>query len=262
MEMREILSLVQEFRPQVEIHDQNLSWGAMASTYQAEIDQAIKDGNCPALVELGLDIPYAYVTTPSEWTNGKVLIVDHHDQFGGAGSMSSIEQLMLLLSISCELSEERQRRIALISANDVGHILSMLELEPPASNNEIGQIRKEERQIQGLSDADEKHAKECIQRRELRCDDRLTIVRHQSRSSVAIGDFISEPLGGPGYKNLIVTSSTCTEFYGARPVVEALANRFPPPSSWSGGARVMSAYWGSKSATLPDVLEVVESLLG
>ncbi len=233
-----------------------------ASVYEQQIDRILKQNGCPVLIELAMDLRLPYVTELSEWAIGKLLVVDHHDCFGGPNTPSSLEQICGLLQISkADLPPADQRRYDLVNANDKGHIAAMLQLVPPASPDEIQQIRQEERQIQGVTQRDEAAAQRLIDSRQVMCDGRLTVLQHDLKSSVAITDFIAPELGGPGYENLLTISKRGVNFYGARRIVERLASTFPPPASWSGGGLDEIAFWGSEQAPTKNVVALVVKLL-
>ncbi len=262
LEMRELLRLVRRHRPRIEIIDSQLKWGACASDYEEQIREVLAEDRCPVLIELMPNLSYPLVTDFRDWIPGKLLLVDHHNQFGGVNAPTSLEQICQLLEISeSELSIDERRRLQLVDANDKGHIAAMRQLNPPATQSEIQQIRLEERRIQGVSQADELAARELINTREIVGDEQLTIIHHHLTTSVPISDFLSPELGGPGFQNLLMIGDGHIDFIGARWIVEHLASQYPPPESWSGGALEEIAFWGTNRVHEDEVLKRITEVL-
>ncbi len=121
--------------------DKQLSWGAKLSSYASELKEH-KEKNIYG-IELIEDI-----TPPQNYYS-----IDHHNEL--SHKPSSLFQVLELLTITPSREQE------LISANDVGHIEAMECLG--ASDEEIKSIRKQEREIQGVSPEDEIHAQKDIE---------------------------------------------------------------------------------------------------
>ena len=123
--------------------DKGLSWGARLSEYEEEI-KALSSDQVPVFIELKLDCDY-----PEE-----AIILDHHDERSGRDKPTSLEQLAQLLNI------QLNRRQRLIAANDRGHIEAMLEL--CATEAEVKEIRKLDLEAQGITDKDQRLARESV----------------------------------------------------------------------------------------------------
>jgi hypothetical protein len=140
-EMAEIRALLGD--KDIPFHDRQLSWGAKASDYRAEI-LCLPADLVPVLVELTPDMPLPE----------NAVVIDHHGERAGKGQKTSIEQVADLLEIPLNI---RQR---LIAANDRGHIRAMREMG--ASEAEIREIREMDRAAQGVTPEDERLAERSI----------------------------------------------------------------------------------------------------
>ena len=146
LEMLEIKQLLQQHQNNtddiIEIADLQLSWGAKLSSYKTFLDKAESYTTIYG-IELIEDIaiPANYIT------------IDHHNEL--ANRPASIIQLSKILNI--ELNRWQQ----LVAANDSGYIPAMLAMG--ATESEIANIRKADRQAQGVSEADEQQAKIDVQ---------------------------------------------------------------------------------------------------
>jgi len=146
LEMLEIKKLLLTYRKQnnnaIEIADLKLSWGAKLSSYQTYLNKA-ENYTTIYGVELIKDIeaPDNYVT------------IDHHNEL--AHRPAAIIQIAETLGVA--LNRQQQ----LVAANDSGYIPAMLAMG--ATEIEIEDIRKADRQAQGVSQADEQQAKIDVQ---------------------------------------------------------------------------------------------------
>jgi len=136
LEMLEIKKLLQEQGEK--FIDKELSWGASLSAYK----DVFNDKDTFIGIELEVDIkpPKHYVE------------IDHHGK--NAHKESAIEQVAELLGV--ELNRWQQ----LVAANDARYISGLKQL--CATDEEIKQIRLEDRKAQGVSENDEKLAIESI----------------------------------------------------------------------------------------------------
>ena len=123
--------------------DKGLSWGARLSEYREELG-ALLDNQVPVFIELKLDCSYPE----------RAIIIDHHNEKSGRDKPTSLEQLAQLLNI------QLNRRQQLIAANDRGHIEAMLKL--CATEAEVKEVRKLDLEAQGISDEDQRLARESI----------------------------------------------------------------------------------------------------
>ncbi len=143
-EMLEIRNLLQE--KDECFFDKHLSWGALLSAYESEL-KSLPDDIIPVFIELKPDCPYPE----------NAVLIDHHDELSGKDRKTSIEQIADLLGIRLN------RRQQLISANDRGHIREMRRI--CASQKEISEIRKSDREAQGITAQDEQNAEESVRNR-------------------------------------------------------------------------------------------------
>lgn len=138
LEMVTIRELLEQHR--IEYIDRNLSWGASWSNYQDVIDNFDWEQKQLVGVELGGAMP------------PRARLIDHHNEL--AHLPASIEQIAILLGV--ELTRHQQ----LIAANDKGYIPAMLALG--ATEAEVQQIRRLDRQAQGVTEEMEQQAEKDI----------------------------------------------------------------------------------------------------
>jgi hypothetical protein len=86
LEMETIAHLLGEHVAAEQIVDRQLSWGAKASDYAAEITAAARAGATPVLIELETDIPLP----------DNAILIDHHNEGSGAERPTSLEQVFRL----------------------------------------------------------------------------------------------------------------------------------------------------------------------
>ena len=124
-------------------HDRRLKWGAKLSSYKAELS-ALSEHDIPVFIELELDCAYPECS----------IIIDHHDDKAGHDAKTSIEQAAELLGLGLNRWQK------LISANDRGHIRAMKLMD--AAEEEIKEVRRFDRECQGISGEDEAQAHHAI----------------------------------------------------------------------------------------------------
>ncbi|MCT7550862.1 magnesium transporter CorA family protein [Aliarcobacter butzleri] len=141
LEMNEIEKILSSKNEKFE--NKNLSWGAKLSFYKEELEKYKNDESITIYgIELEKDI---------EISNDYIEI-DHHGK--NDDKPSSLEQIAEILNI--DLTKEQK----LIAANDSRYICGMKNL--CATQDEIENIRKLDRKIQGVTQEDEELAKESI----------------------------------------------------------------------------------------------------
>lgn len=244
LEMVTIRDLLQEEAPG-RVVDHGLAWGAKASDYREEIEEALAAGETPVLIELeqDLDLP-----------RDRVRIVDHHGERAGGDRPSALRQVLDLLG----LPEERwSRRLRLVAANDTAYLKGLEEAG--ASAEEIRRIRAADRAAQGITEEDEAAAVEALEGIERRAGGRLLVARLPRPRTSPLVDRLQPQLGGPGFENLLVLAPGEVNFFGTGKLVEALDDRFP--GGWKGGALPEAGYWGHGNDQLP-VAGFLEELLG
>ena len=238
LEMQTIGELLRRHVTASRIHDKNLSWGARASAYQAEIHAAFDAKMTPVLIELmdDLELDAARI----------IVVVDHHGARAGQDAPTSLEQIFALLELP---SAEWTRWFELVAANDKGHVAEMLERG--ASLKEIIEVRRADRAAQGITSEEEAAAEEAVKRAEVFAAGRLTVVRLAHSRAAAVTDRLERALGGAGYENLLVVSPGQVNFFGAGEHVRALDAHFP--GGWYGGALPVRGFWGFSADDVPDV---------
>jgi len=136
LEMIEIRKILDELN--IRYFDNNLLWGAGLSAYKNVLD----DEQSFIGIELTKDIPL-----PKHYIE-----VDHHNE--NAHKLSCIEQISELLDL--KLNRWQQ----LVAANDRGYIPAMVA--SGATEEEISNIRKADREAQGVTEEDERLAEESV----------------------------------------------------------------------------------------------------
>jgi len=149
--------------------DKKLAWGAKLSEYQAELE-ANKNITI-AGIELIEDIQI-----PSNYIK-----IDHHNEL--SGNLSSIEQVAEIIEVTLN------RRQQLVAVNDTTHIAGMRNIG--ASKEEIEEIRKADRKIQGVSPEDEIQAEKDI--KQARIQNGVTLIKTSIQHFSAITDRLEVP---------------------------------------------------------------------
>ncbi len=129
LEMSEIKNLL--LRQKLELIDNDLTWGAMLSSYAIHFDSVRTFVGIELIKDI--DPPAHYIE------------IDHHN--ANSYKESSIEQVARLLDI--ELTRYQQ----IVAANDRGYIPALLQLG--ATTDEIESIRRADREAQGATLEDE-----------------------------------------------------------------------------------------------------------
>lgn len=228
LEMLEIRRLLERHAPN-DFVDKGLAWGARLSAYGDELTAAQASGLTPVLLELIDDLP------PSAFDRGQAVIVDHHGPLAGHRRPTSIEQVFVRLGLPRRVWT---RRLALVAANDRGHIVAMKEIG--ASAEEMVAIRAEDRAAQGVSGADEAEAARAIATRVQK--GRATWIETASSTSSAIADQMHVDLGGPGYERLVVVMPGKIAAFGDGAMIEHLATI---RGSYWGGDLPAAGFWGT-----------------
>lgn len=201
------------------LFDKKLGWGAKASAYQREIEEAVTEEYTPytiVLVELEVDIEL-----PSS-----AIVIDHHGN--RSNEPASLLQVMSLLGVQPSKWDE------LIAANDSGYIPAMMALG--ANDVEIQGIRRADRQAQGVTDEMEADAEIGIRKATYLMGMTIIRISHNKFSTVTDRLFSSWP---EGKENLLVicgTIDTMTEccYFGRGDLCKSLKEAYAP-NSWGGG---------------------------
>jgi len=247
LEMAEIAKLLAEHAPG-RVHDKQLAWGARLSAYRAELMRAVAAGETPVLVELEDDLP------PDAFDRAcSVVVIDHHGSRAGQDRPTSIEQVFVRLGLP---AKAWTRRLALVAANDRGHIAGMREIG--ASREEMTAIRAEDRATQGVSATDEVEAVRAMASRRMR--GRAAWVETTSNTSSAIADRMHADVGGPGYERLIVVMPGKVAAFGDGTMIEALRLAFP--GSYWGGDLPRAGFWGMDLPGKAERQQTLERIAG
>ncbi len=189
LEMMTIKSIV-ERRKDCLVLDKELRWdNAMLSAYQEEIER-YQEAELYA-VELMEDLEL------TEDAIKQFHKIDHHNDMSGLPS--SLEQVASILDI------ELNRFQKLVAANDSGYIPAMKVLQ--ATDDEVMEIRRQDRAAQGVTEEDEQLAEESIAS-QLQKSNQLWIVKSFSSKFSPICDRLYP------YKRLLVYTESEWMFYG------------------------------------------------
>lgn len=242
LEMQAIRELLAT-RGEVVVHDLQLPWGARASAYADVIRQATVAGHRVALVELINDLPADIPRDSITW-------IDHHGVLAGKDQPTAIEQLFTLLQFPVE---QWTRDLALIAANDRGHIAALVEFG--ATPEEIVDIRRRDRAAQGITPEEEQQGRDAIRHVEPHHGGKLSVVHLPHTRTATVTDAFDERLGGAGYRNLLIFAPSETMFFGDGRVIERLSVAYP--DSWRGGELPTRGYWGISRRLDAAVIPVV-----
>ena len=190
--------------------DKHLQWGnAQLSAYQEELSRLDGYANIYG-IELQEDIPL-----PQKYHR-----IDHHNDW--AGNPSSLEQVAVVMGV--ELTRYQQ----LVAANDKGYIPAMEALG--ASAEEIEDIRRKDREVQGVTDKDEFLAEKAIANC-LRTHGDITLVQALSSHFSPICDRLYP------YRNLLIYNDVEWMFcgVGTAELVRLLTDEIQQKKVYHGG---------------------------
>lgn len=184
LEMLEIKKILNENNIQYE--DEKLSWeNAKISAYNQKLEKYIMDNVVIYGIELEADIKLPE----------KYMEIDHHGK--NDDKPSSLEQIAKILNI--ELSREQK----LIAANDGRYISGMKNL--CATKKEIDDIRKRDREAQGITEEDELLAKKSF---EIACDNKSNLIYSKTSKFSAVSD-----LAYKNFNNYVIYNNSKIVFY-------------------------------------------------
>jgi len=206
--------------------DKGLRWGARASDYQGEIDDAAAAGVRPVLVELTLD---------RDPPAGGWIVVDHHGAAAGIDAPTSLERVFALLNPP---AGAWTRRHALIAANDRGHVRALRAMG--ASPDEIAAVRAADRRAQGVTPSEEEEGRRAAASARVALDGRALVVDSPHDRVAAITDPLEE--AGRAPEILFVLTPGEVAVFGPGSVIAALDAAFP--GGWRGGELPTRGFWG------------------
>ena len=131
-----------------EYKDKKLSWGAKLSEYR-DVIEANPDKTFYA-IELDIKNDAIYKKYKEQ-----IVIIDHHNEY--SSNPTSLEQVIEFLDIEKKLDRESKRYYKLVAANDRDYINGLKCAG--ATEEEIEEIRKRDREAQGVTAEDEAKAK-------------------------------------------------------------------------------------------------------
>lgn len=222
--------------------DAGLGWGAKASAYGSQVEEAHQQGYVPILVELEVDVALPEFA----------VVVDHHG--ARSGEWASILQICGILGIRLN------RRMRLVAANDTGGYFGLVSFG--ATEEEMEQILREDRMVQGFTPEMEEISAQAVADAEFHPDLDLTVVRLPFSKFAAVKAI----LWLSGHKNVVcVASDGEVEFQGDGAVAKAVSKEFSDSSPWSGGAGLghhsrFDAYVGMY-ADADELIEFVKAAL-
>ena len=174
-------------RADCKITDKDLAWNnALLSAYSKELEESSKFDRIYG-IELKTDIP-----VPDNY-----FCIDHHNNL--ENMPSSLEQTAMIVGV--HLNRHQQ----LVAANDRGYIPGMQALS--ASEKEIAEIRRQDREAQGISNADELLAEVSITQHLIHYPN-LSVVKSLTSHFSTICDRLYP------YKRLLIYTDDEWVFYG------------------------------------------------
>jgi hypothetical protein len=217
----------------IRFHDKRLHWNnAKLSAYKRNLNNEEHFVG----IELQSDIEL-----PANYT-----LIDHHNE--RSDSPSSIEQVATMLNL--QLIRDQQ----LVAANDKGYIPAMEQMH--ATKEEIADIRKRDREAQGITEQDEKLAIKSINHHKQQ-EGGTIIIKSLTSKFAAITDFLY-----PNYKSLLIHTDTELTYYGLNALnLERLIDKTKFTGSvYSGGGE--NGYWGiSKSKITKKIVNQILNII-
>ncbi len=196
--------------------DAGLGWGnASVTAYEGskhaeEIQQASEQG----ITIVGIELK----GKPALWQN--YVLIDHHNE--NEDKPSSLEQVANLLDITLNRAQQ------LIAANDSGYIPALREIG--ASEEEIRDIRKRDRQAQGITEEDERLAKKSIDEN-LTAEGITTVVRALTSHFSSVGDRLA------WHQSLLIYNEKKLVYYGRHRdvLIQAFSEHLKTEKAYHGG---------------------------
>lgn len=184
--------------------------------------------------------------------------IDHH-VYGSddrSNSKSSLEQVAEILRRKLSIDEK------FVAANDKGYIPAMeilgrsLNLSESEIKKYIEKTRKRDREIQGITDEQERQAEEVIDKIEIKS---RNICIHLPHSRTAT---VQDRLWGKFDNLLIISDGGEVNFYGTTRMILELKERFP--NSYYGGTLSpvgYGGYWGTDNVDEKEILAFFEDMV-
>ncbi len=191
--------------------DKQLSWGASVTDYEEFFDYP---GNI-----YGIEL-----SEPPGWKKpANYIRIDHHNELSHLPANS--EQIAEILGV------ELTRRQKLVAANDKGCIPAMKEMG--ATDEEIAQIRRADRNAQGVTDEHERLAEISIDKH-LEWEDGIAVIKSLTEKFSPIADRMS----GKTNRLLVQTDAELVYFgEGAAKIAEKYNELIKEGKAYSGGGK-------------------------
>ena len=152
---------------------------------------------------------------------------------------------------SNRFSRRWTRRLALIAANDRGHVRAMHALG--ASPAEIARIRADDRRAQGIDSRQEAEGRAVLRRAQWLAEASLLVARLAHGRAATVTDPLAQACAAP--PDLLVAMPGEIAFFGDPARAAALDAALP--GGWSGGDPPRSAFWGTRTADAAEALAVL-----
>ncbi len=235
LEMVTIINLCHENG--IEVVDKFLGWGESSAVHADAVAQAQKEGKQVVFIEPIFDDSFPQ-------PEGSI-VIDHH----GERSHEEPSLIQFLKLIGLELT----RRQRLIGANDAGYIPAMLAMG--ATEAEISEIRRMDREAQGVTEEMEAEAERAISEKEI--VNGVTIVKMAHSKTATVCDRLFNPAEK---QNLLILSGDGeVNYFGNGALCAVLKEKF---EGWNGGSGLGdaegTAFWGG----YPNQDEVVRFITG
>ena len=240
LEMLTIRGLLE--RTGQKFYDKGLEWGAKASAYAEDIQFTLdwSKGGVPVLVELEIDIKLPETA----------LVIDHH----GDRSSEEASILQVVRILGCAPTWDQK----LVAANDSGYIPAMLR--EGASLEAVANIRRRDREAQGVTEEMEKQAEEAVSNYREARGVIIVHIPHNKFSTVTDRLFSQWE---DGKENLVVVCDThgpeCEVYYfGRGDICRDIKTKWNGFGGGQGfGDRTKNAFAGCKTAIPVDVVNFV-----
>lgn len=235
LEMVTIINLCRENG--IEVVDKFLGWGESSAVHADAVAQVQKEGKQVVFIEPIFDDSFPQ-------PEGSI-VIDHHGE--RSHEEPSLIQFLKLIGL------EPTRRQRLIGANDAGYIPAMLAMG--ATEAEISEIRRMDREAQGVTEEMEAEAERAISEKEI--VNGVTIVKMAHSKTATVCDRLFNPAEK---QNLLILSGDGeVNYFGNGALCAVLKEKF---EGWNGGSGLGdaegTAFWGG----YPNQDEVVRFITG
>jgi hypothetical protein len=243
LEMITLIEMIEPLHNELIVHDEKLSWGAKASSYQEDLKEIISANTPALLVELDIDVVGLESAT-------NVTVADHHGS--RVGELPVLKQAWDWLADQ-ELHVPWRRWYDIVCENDIGHIDGLLKFG--ADHREVDKVRRLDRRAQGITEVDELQSRVDLKSASIK--NGILIVESELTKTSAIADFAHPFYGGEPHDGLLITTPTGISFFGVGALIDCVKCL---PGCWYGGSLPKQGYWGANLNTLSGKDEVFRLL--